>query len=92
MPQPEDLAALQGALDAMRAAGPVGGAYIRHDVHFHALLAEASGNPLISLQVTALSKAARYSIRAGRNAEPSLLGFAALLTRHQVLLDAVRKR
>ncbi len=87
---PEDLAALQGALDAMRGAGPIGGAYIRHDVHFHALLAEASGNPLISLQVTALSKAARYSIRAGRNAEPSLLGFTALLARHQVLLDAVR--
>lgn len=87
---PEDLAALQVALNAMRGAGPQGGAYIRHDVHFHALLAEASGNPLIALQVTALSKAARYSIRAGRNAEPSALGFAELLTRHQVLLDAVK--
>ena len=71
--------------------GPLGGMYIRHDVHFHALLAEASGNPLISLQVTALSKAARHSIRAGRNAEPAALGFAALLARHQVLLDAVRE-
>ncbi|WP_420593541.1 FadR/GntR family transcriptional regulator [Deinococcus sp.] len=87
---PEHLAALQGAIDTMRQAGPVGGAYIRHDVHFHALLAEASGNPLISLQVTALSKAARHSIRAGRNAEPNGVAFAALLTRHQVLLDAVR--
>ncbi len=88
---PEHLAALQGAVDAMREAGPQGGAYIRHDVHFHALLAEASGNPLIALQVTALSKAARHSIRSGRNAEPSPLGFAALLTRHQVLLEAVRR-
>ena len=88
---PEDLAALQDAIEAMREAGPLGGAYIRHDVHFHALLAEASGNPLISLQVTALSKAARHSIRSGRNAEPSMLGFAALLSRHQVLLDALRR-
>lgn len=86
---PSQLRALRQSLKAMREAGAVHGAYIRHDVHFHALMAEASGNPLIALQVTALSKAARYSIRSGQDAEPAAGAFQALLLRHQDLLDAL---
>ncbi len=82
-------AALRRSVSAMRQAGPGTDAFIEHDLHFHTLLAGATGNPLHGVLVGALHALLARSIRGGLPHYADPAHFGALISVHDRLAQAV---
>ncbi|NTX99054.1 FadR family transcriptional regulator [Deinococcus sp. JMULE3] len=85
-------AALRASVSAMQAAGPGTDAFIEHDLHFHTLLAGATGNPLHGVLVGALHALLARSIRSGLPHYADPAHFGALVDVHDRLARAVERR
>ena len=88
-----DLAALQAALDAMHASGGDEDAFNAADMRFHAAIAAASGNRMLSFLVEgmegSLHSSQMHSIRGYLSRDPDL---GPLIGLHQEVYDRIADR
>jgi DNA-binding FadR family transcriptional regulator len=88
----EDVAALYGAVDAMRAAGRRHTPFIEADMRFHEVIGRATGNPLFHILTTAIRESLDGTIRAGLHSQRTSPDLARVVDIHEAIADAVAAR
>ncbi|PZO78189.1 MAG: FadR family transcriptional regulator [Mesorhizobium amorphae] len=86
---PDDVAAMEGALAAMRTAPYGSVAWLRNDLDFHRAVADATGNAYMGQFLVFVSERVRESILAAGNREKSDDMAQATLGEHERILAAV---
>jgi GntR family transcriptional repressor for pyruvate dehydrogenase complex len=86
------LAAMEGSIEAMRAAGGESAAFNEADIRFHECLADATGNQILIFLVEALAEPLRESrIRSFEGHVAQGLGVEAVIEQHRAILKAIER-
>ena len=88
-----DISALRRAVSAMRRSGSRhSDQFVQNDMHFHAVIGNATANPLFSLIASALREAMEASIRAGLQSRTTQAQLVQVVDSHQDIVDAIEAR